>query len=120
MRVRGLGDADLAEQLDRARARLGLGDVAVRLDRLDDLPADLVEGVQRGERVLEDHRDLVAAHRPQPLVVELEQVAAAEADRAVDRRVRRPASARAAVRLATLFPEPDSPTIPSVRPGSTE
>ena len=33
-------------------------------DRLDDLGADGVDRVQRGQRLLEDHRDLVAAHRP--------------------------------------------------------
>ena len=60
---RCVGNADEPEQLDRARARSLLGDVAVRLNRLDQLRAHLVEGVQRRERVLEDHRDLVAADR---------------------------------------------------------
>jgi hypothetical protein len=46
--------------------------------RLDDLVADLVEGVQRGERVLEDHRhlgpaqgtDLILAHGHELLAVQ--------------------------------------------------
>ena len=91
----------------------------VRLDRLDDLPADPVERVERRERVLEDHRDALAAHargaRP----------AAASAGR------RRRAAPRPSivafgsrvrpitVSAVTLFPEPDSPTMPSVRPRST-
>ena len=51
-----------SSSIARCRRRR-LGDVAVGLDRLDDLVADPVEGVKRGERVLEDHRDLVAADR---------------------------------------------------------
>ena len=39
------------------------GDLLVRADRLDDLPADPVVGVQAGERVLEDHADLLAPDR---------------------------------------------------------
>ena len=44
--------------------RCALVDVLVRADRLDDLLADPVDRVQRRHRVLEDHRDLVAAVRP--------------------------------------------------------
>src|SRR5256885_1702172 len=44
-----------------------------------------VHGVQRRERVLEDHRDSVAAHRLQPLLVEREQVRAVEPRLAPDR-----------------------------------
>ena len=49
----------------RARAPAASGSVLVRLDLLDDLVADLADRVQRGHRVLEDHRDLGAAHAPQ-------------------------------------------------------
>jgi hypothetical protein len=72
------GDADEAEQLDRARPCLRLRDVAVRADRLDKLPADLVEGVKRRQRVLEDHRDLVAADALQVVVAGDEQILALE------------------------------------------
>ena len=47
----------------------------MRLHRLDDLVADLVEGVQRGQRVLEDHRDVVAADPAQVVVGRAQQVA---------------------------------------------
>ena len=49
-------------------------------DRLGELLAHLVEGVQRGQRVLEDHRDLVAADAAQLLFVERHEVAALEQD----------------------------------------
>ena len=58
LRVR---DADLPQQLDRARPCGALVDALVGPDRLDDLLADPVDRVQRGHRVLEDHPELVAA-----------------------------------------------------------
>src|SRR5215218_7125172 len=57
----GARDSDRLEQLDRPRPRDALGDVAVEENRLHELPPDRVYRVQRGHRVLEDHRDLVAA-----------------------------------------------------------
>ena len=82
--VGGVGDSYQPEQLDRARPRLALGHVAVGEDRVGELPADLVEGVQGGQRVLEDHRDFVAADRPQLVVVHRHEVAAFEQDPAAD------------------------------------
>ena len=58
----GLRDADPAEQVDGAlpgRAPRGLP--VVQPVRLGDLLADGVVRVQRGERILEDHRHLPAA-----------------------------------------------------------
>src|SRR4051794_4618077 len=84
-----LGDVDEGEQLDRAIARAevrGLG--VVDLDRLYELPADLVVRVQRGQRVLEDHRYVVAADRAQLGFGRVQEVATLEADRARDARVR--------------------------------
>ena len=112
-------DADEAEHLDRAVERLRLADVAVRAHRLDQLGADLVEGMQRGQRVLEDHRDVVAAQRAHLVVVGLQEVAALEQDLAADRR-----RCCARVRPITVsdetdLPEPDSPTMPSALPCST-
>ena len=82
-----LGDADQPEHLDRAIERLRLGDVAVGLDGLHQLVADLVEGMQRRQRVLEDHRDVVAAQPAHVLVGGRQQVLAVEDDRARDLRV---------------------------------
>jgi hypothetical protein len=45
-------------------------------DRLADLIADLVDRVQRGHRVLEDHRDLRAADLLHLALVQLHHVAA--------------------------------------------
>jgi hypothetical protein len=88
-----LGNADEAEHLDGAVARLRLGHVAVGADRLHELVADLVERVQRRQRVLEDHRDVVAAELAHVLLGHLEEVAAVEQDLAGDARVPRPREA---------------------------
>ena len=56
----GLGDADGVEELERLLVRLVLGDVEVVAEGLGDLPADLHHRVERGHRVLEDHRHLGA------------------------------------------------------------
>jgi hypothetical protein len=58
-----VGDAHAVEHLDGALAGGLLRDVVVDAVGLHDLLAHLVERVHRGERVLEDHRDLVAAQR---------------------------------------------------------
>src|ERR1700753_4180591 len=72
--------ADEAEHLERARPRLALRDVAVQEDRLRDLPPDRPRRVQRRHRVLEDHRDLVAAHPPELVLAEGRQLAPEQAD----------------------------------------
>ncbi len=53
-------------------------DVIMQPDHLDDLPADPVEGVQTGQRVLEDHADLRAADLLHILGLHREQVVALE------------------------------------------
>ena len=85
----GLGDPDRAEQLDRALARLRLGHVAMRPDRLHELDADAVERMQRRQRVLEDHRDVVAAQPAQLALGQPQQLAPAEGRAAGDARARR-------------------------------
>ncbi len=92
-RRRGVGDADQPEQLDRALLRVGVGYRLVDLDRLDELLADLVVRVKRGERVLEDHRDVVAADQPQLLGAHLGEVAPLEGDPPRDLGVVRPGQA---------------------------
>ena len=85
-----VGDSHQAEQLHRPLSGRLLGDLLVGEDRLDQLLAHLVEGVQGGERVLEDHRDVVAAHGLQLVGGCLRQVLALEQDPARD--PRRPAT----------------------------
>jgi len=56
---------------------------------LADLPAHRVERVERSHRLLEDHRDVVAADLLHLGLAELEQVPALEADRTADDAARR-------------------------------
>ena len=56
-----LGDAGAREQLDRRARACAAAAALVQLEHLGDLVADRVERVQRGHRLLEDHRDLAAA-----------------------------------------------------------
>src|SRR5436190_15564057 len=67
-------DADLVEQLCGPGPRRLAVHAEVRLERLADLPADGQHRIQRGHRVLEDHRDLAAANAPQRPVPEPQQV----------------------------------------------
>ena len=82
-------------------------------DRLGDLVADAVHRVQRGQRILEDHGDPVPAHRLQQLLRLADEILAVELDLAGNRA---PSSAtgRGSPSTVTDFPDPDSPTIPSV------
>src|SRR6266700_468372 len=57
-----LRDAHPVEHLDGPHPSLVLRHVVVDPVRLDDLPADRVVRVQGGQRILEDHRHLLAAH----------------------------------------------------------
>src|SRR5262249_24546125 len=52
--------------------------VEMRLEGLANLPPDRQYGVQRRHRILEDHRDLLAAHRPQRPVALPDQIASLE------------------------------------------
>jgi hypothetical protein len=75
----GVGDADEREQRDDPLGRLVLVDVGVvGADRLADLVADRQDGVERGHRVLEDHRDLSPTQVSKLLLRHREQVAAVE------------------------------------------
>ena len=70
-----VGDARPRPSSSIARSRAAAcRDVLVRADLLGDLPADPVHGVQRRHRVLEDHRDLLAADRAQRLLRRAQQL----------------------------------------------
>ena len=101
-------------------ARLLLRDVAVEQDRLDELPADRVHRVQRRHRVLEDHRDLVAADLAQPRAAASSAGPRPSKSASPVEIVLRFGLRPMIVRHVTLLPQPDSPTIPSVLPFSTE
>jgi hypothetical protein len=62
-RALGIGDLDLAQELDRACLHLLLRHRLVQADRLHDLEADGVHGRERAHRLLEDHRHVLAADR---------------------------------------------------------
>src|SRR5206468_1247381 len=68
--------------------RVRLGYVVVSEDRLDDLVADPMDRVEGGHRVLEDHRDAVAANRLELVVGGGRQLLALVADRSRDPGVR--------------------------------
>ncbi len=72
------GHADEVEQLDGSRSGRLLGDIAVGADGLDDLRTDGEHRVEGGHRVLEDHRDVVTAHRAHVSIRERQQVAPLE------------------------------------------
>jgi hypothetical protein len=74
----GVGNADHVEQFDGALAGRVLVQVLVDPEGLDYLVAHRVHGGQRGQRVLEDHGDVLAAdpgHRP---VVQAQQLVPVE------------------------------------------
>ena len=61
MRCAGRGNPHQFEHLDRARLGGLRRHRGVGQDRLDDLLADGVDRIERGHRLLEDHRHLAAA-----------------------------------------------------------
>ena len=87
--------------------------VLVRADHLDDLHADLLHRVQRRQRVLEDHRDPLAAHRSHQLVRRADELDAGHGARAGDLRRRRQQAEQAEER-DRLARSPDSPTTPTI------
>ena len=89
--MRVLADAPLRfrnahqrEHLDGARERRAARQILVQHQDFADLVADGQHGIERGHRLLEDHRDLIAAQRAHLAVRQVEQVAPLEADRATD------------------------------------
>ena len=60
--ARRIGDADGAQHVDRLGRRVAPRHVAVADQHVGDLAADRADRIERGARILEDHRDLAAAH----------------------------------------------------------
>ena len=83
-----VGDAHPPKQLDRRPLGLGRRHGAVVAERLGDLEADGEHRVEAGHRLLEDHRDRVAANCAHPLFGERQEVPALEFDAALDPAVR--------------------------------
>ena len=77
-----IGDAHLIEQLEGARPRRRPGDPAMEQQNFADLLLDRVQRIERGHRLLEDDRDVVAAHPPHLRFGQSEQLPALEVDRA--------------------------------------
>ena len=116
---RRIGQLHRADDLEHFRAAFRRGERRVRREHLVDLVAAAHHRIQRRHRLLEDHRHARAAQRPQPRLVDGEQVLAGEQDFAV-RSPCRPAGSRPIVACAmTLLPEPDSPTRHTISPGFT-
>ena len=82
----GLGNADDVEQLDRTLVGIGLVDVLVGLQHLDDLATDLVDRVERRQRILEDHRNPLATNATHLLGRATHQLVAVDRGRALDDR----------------------------------
>ena len=106
-----------SDSIARSQASL-LADLQVEPDLLGDLVADGEDRVQARQRLLEDHRHVLAADR-------------GASRRSAMTRISRPSNQtslpspisaggmsrrRMTVRAVTLLPEPDSPTMPSVSP----
>ena len=90
----------------------------MRLQRLADLEADGEAGIEAGDRLLEDHRHVLADHLPAPARREREKVLAREGEPVGgDGRGLRQEPMTASI--ATDLPEPDSPTIATTSPAST-
>src|SRR4051794_27542517 len=78
----GIRDAAQAEQLDNALARGRAGYAAVQKENFADLLLDSVERVERAHRLLEDNRDVVAAHFSDVALRKTEQLLSLEVNRA--------------------------------------
>ena len=84
-----VGDVDLAQEVDRARACLVRAQPAMRDLVLGQLPADGEDRIERRRQVLEHHADIDTAHAPERLMLGRGNLHAAQADRAAYARGRR-------------------------------
>ena len=77
----------MVQQIEGAPHRGGATDAFVLHDRLGDLLADRIDGIERCHRLLEDHRDRTAAQLRQLRRRQLEHRLAVQPDVALDLRV---------------------------------
>ncbi len=80
----GVRHAHKAEHLGRPFERLVLGDLLMQDDAFGYLTPDVHRGVEGGQRVLEDHPDLVAPHGTDLFVRHGGELLACQADRTSD------------------------------------
>ena len=79
-RSRRIGDADQSASRSAARSqRGGRPDRLMRPDHVGQLPADGERRIERGQRVLEDHRDVAPAHHAMSRSAERQQRSALQA-----------------------------------------
>ena len=101
----------------RALARLAARQAGMRLDRLDQLPADRQHRVERGHRLLEDHGDAVAADAPHRAFAKRWRGRCRRAGCGRDEmRAAGCGSSRMIASAVIDLPEPDSPAMHSVSP----
>src|SRR5215213_6831305 len=79
-----LGDADEAQHLDRLRPRLPGGHFPVQAEHFGDLVADPHHRIERGHRLLKDHRDPISPDLAHFGLGEAEQIGAFQRHRAAD------------------------------------
>jgi hypothetical protein len=82
-----LGDADKLQELDRALDGSAVRQTEVDLEALGHEPFDAEHRVQAGDRVLEDHRDVLATDVAHLALGHRDKVAAEELDGAADGRI---------------------------------
>jgi hypothetical protein len=105
-----LGDVHQAQHLGRALQRLPAVMPLMQRDRLGKLLADGQHRIERGHRLLEDHRDLVAADLAHLGSLSFEQVAALVTGcEPPPKRAGGIGSRRMIDSEVTLLPHPDSP-----------
>src|SRR5579862_2048918 len=76
-----IGNADLGEHFQRARAGRRSGEAAVQEQDFADLLLDRVQRIERGHRLLKHDADVVAAHPPHLALAQPQQVLAVVIDR---------------------------------------
>ena len=82
--LRRFGDLDQPQHLHGLLVGGVLREILMQPQRLGDLVADRQHRIERGHRLLKDHRDLVAANVPHLGFFELHQILSLEGDDTAD------------------------------------